>query len=261
MIDRFALTHVGTATLLLEVGPLRLLTDPVLDPPGRRYTFAPGFRSLKQETPALAAAALGRIDAVLLSHDHHADNLDAAGRALLPGAGRVLTTRAGARRLGGNAGGLAPWSGASVTRDGFTVRVTATPARHGPPLLGALSGPVIGFALEWEGQSSGALYLSGDTVWFGGVAEVGRRLRIGTAVLHLGAVRFPITGPARYTFDAAGAVRAAAALGAGCVIPVHYRGWSHFQEGRPEVETAFARSGLADRLRWLPPGDRVELAA
>jgi hypothetical protein len=60
--------------------------------------------------PAIAAADLGPVDAMLISHDHHGDNLDTAGRALLPGAGVVLTTTTttGAGRLGGNARGLQP---------------------------------------------------------------------------------------------------------------------------------------------------------
>ena len=51
-----------------------------------RYRFGWGTGSRKSRGPAIAAAALGPIDAVLLTHDHHDDNLDAAGRALLPSA-------------------------------------------------------------------------------------------------------------------------------------------------------------------------------
>jgi hypothetical protein len=56
-----------------------------------------------------------QVDAVLLSHDQHDDNLDAVGRALLPVAGAVVTTTAGAKRLGREARGLAPW--ATTTSD------------------------------------------------------------------------------------------------------------------------------------------------
>ena len=94
-------THIGGPTLLIEVGGWRLLTDPTFDPPGRRYFFGWGTMSRKVSGPAIPAAELGPIDAVLLSHDHHADNLDPAGRALLPAAGVVMTTRSGARRLDG----------------------------------------------------------------------------------------------------------------------------------------------------------------
>src|SRR4051812_24116154 len=107
-------THLGTACVLLEVSGIRLLTDPVLDPPGQRYGFGFGTGSTKLESPALPRDGLGEIHAVLLSHDQHADNLDHEGRAFLPSAGQVLTTRAGAKRLGGNARGLAPWESTTL---------------------------------------------------------------------------------------------------------------------------------------------------
>ena len=39
------------------------------------------------------------------------------------------------------------------------------------------------------------LWISGDTVLYDGVREVAERVRVDTAVLHLGGVRFPVTGP------------------------------------------------------------------
>ena len=78
------ITHIGGPTALIEVDGWRLLTDPTFDPQGRRYTFGWGSSSRKLTGPAIAATDLGPIDAVLLSHDHHGDNLDTAGRALLP---------------------------------------------------------------------------------------------------------------------------------------------------------------------------------
>src|SRR3954452_21643543 len=54
------------------------------------------------DSPAVRPAGVGPIAAILLTHDHHGDNLDAAGRALLPSAGVVVTTVSGAKRLGGS---------------------------------------------------------------------------------------------------------------------------------------------------------------
>ncbi|MCO1660978.1 DDE-type integrase/transposase/recombinase [Pseudonocardia humida] len=89
-----SLTHVGGPTVLIEVDGWRLLTDPTFDAPGRRYDFGWGTSSRKTTGPAVAVAVadLPPIDAVLLSHDHHGDNLDTAGRALLPSAPVVITT-------------------------------------------------------------------------------------------------------------------------------------------------------------------------
>ena len=149
-MEGIRITHVGGPTVLIEVGGWRLLTDPTFDAPGRKYNFGWGTSSRKLEGPAIAPGELGAIDAVLLSHDHHDDNLDDAGRALLPSAGVVVTTVPGAKRLGGNARGLAPWELTSLEAPSKTaIEVTATPCRHGPPLSHPIVGDVVGFALRW----------------------------------------------------------------------------------------------------------------
>jgi L-ascorbate metabolism protein UlaG (beta-lactamase superfamily) len=255
-------THIGGPTALIEAGGWRLLTDPTFDPPGRRYSFGWGTSSRKTAGPALAAADLPPIDAVLLTHDHHGDNLDTAGRALLPAAGTVLTTPSGARRLGGNARGLAPWSTTRLQAPGrTTIDVTATPARHGPPLSRPITGDVTGFALHWAGQEHGVLWISGDTVLHGGVRSVAERLEVGTALLHLGGVRFPLTGPVRYSMTAAQAVELCRLLTLRTVLPVHYEGWHHFRENRTAVERrlASAPADVRDRFLWLPLGTAADI--
>lgn len=250
------LTHIGGPTLLIEVGGWRLLTDPTFDPPGQHYEFGWGTSSDKVAGPAIAPDDIGRIDAVLLSHDHHADNLDATGRALLPSAGAVITTVSGARRLGDAARGLEPWASTRLDAPGRpAIEVIATPCRHGPPLSHPLVGDVIGFALRWDGQQDGVLWISGDTVLYDGVREV-VRLKIDTAVLHLGGVRFPITGPLRYTMTAADAVELCRLLQPRTVVPIHYEGWSHFKQGRDAIEAVLAYAPEV-AVRWLPIGEPV----
>ncbi|MCX4767041.1 MBL fold metallo-hydrolase [Streptomyces sp. NBC_01275] len=257
------ITHIGGPTTLIEAAGRRLLTDPTFDPPGRRYAFGWGTSSRKTSGPSLDIAELPPIDAVLLSHDHHADNLDTAGRALLPRAGVVLTTPAGARRLGGNARGLAPWATWQLNSAGLPpIEITATPARHGPPLSRPLVGDVTGFALSWPGQRHGALWISGDTVLYDGVREVANRLTVGTALVHLGGVGFPLTGPVRYSLTASRAVELCRAVRPHTVLPVHYEGWSHFQEGRGAVEAELAKAPdeIRERFHWLPPGTATEIS-
>jgi L-ascorbate metabolism protein UlaG (beta-lactamase superfamily) len=258
------LTHIGGPTVLLEVEGWRLLTDPTFDPPGRRYSFGWGSNSRKLTGPAVAPADLGRIDAVLLSHDHHGDNLDIAGRALLPAAGVVVTTTPGARRLGGNARGLAPWAAIRLHAPKRpTIQVTATPCRHGPPLSRPIAGDVIGFALRLEGQEHGALWITGDTVLYDGVRQVADRLQVGTALLHLGCVRFPVTGPVRYSMTAQEAVELCHLVRPHTAIPIHYEGWTHFRQGRTAIERelAAAPDGIRRRIRWLPIGQATTVAA
>jgi L-ascorbate metabolism protein UlaG (beta-lactamase superfamily) len=248
-------THIGTATLLLEIDGVRLLTDPVFDAPGRTYGFGWGTSSTHLEKPALDVSQLGALDAVLLSHDQHGDNLDDAGRALLPTVPKVVTTRAAFNRLGlKSAVGLLPFEQTKVG----PLTITATPARHGPPGSLPIVGHVIGFIIE-GGSLTSPIYISGDTVWFDGVAEVARRYRPGLAFLHLGGVRFPISGPLRYTFNAQEAVLAANALGSQQVVPLHYEGWTHFRQPRVEATAVFEQAGLGPRVKWLERGVRTAL--
>jgi L-ascorbate metabolism protein UlaG (beta-lactamase superfamily) len=258
------LTHVGGPTVLLELGGWRLLTDPTFDPAGGRYRFGWGTGSRKLSEPAIAAAEIGEIDAVLLSHDHHEDNLDAAGRALLSRVRRVVTTVPGAKRLakatsagGPDLRGLAAWETTTLEAPGRpAIEVAATPCRHGPPLSHPLVGEVVGFALRWEGQEHGALWISGDTVLYDGVREVAARVAVGTALLHLGGVRFPISGPFRYTMTGAEAVELCGQIRPHTAIPIHYEGWKHFRESREEVERALATApaDVRDAFRWLEIG-------
>ena len=263
-MTRVRITHIGGPTTLIEVGGWTLLTDPTFDPPGRRYAFGWGTSSRKLAGPAVAAADLPSIDAVLLTHDHHDDNLDAAGRDLLPAAGVVVTTASGAKRLGGGARGLEAWASTSLEAPGRpSIEIVATPCRHGPPLSHPLAGDVIGFALRWDGQEHGVVWISGDTVLYKGVRAVAERLRVGTALLHVGGVRFPVTGPVRYTMTARDAVELCRLVRPRTAIPIHYEGWLHFRQGREAIERELddAPAEIRESVQWLPLGTGVEIAA
>lgn len=195
--DRLRLTYIGGPTALLEIAGVRLPTDPTFDPSDTEYR-TPAYVLRKTQGPALAADALGKIDLVLLSHDHHFDNLDHAGRRVLEQADRIDDGR-GRRPAGSPGSGLAPWDSRDVpARGGLTLRITATPARHGP--ADGDRGPVVGFALAFADAPGRCVYVSGDTVWYDGIAEVARRFRPSVAVLFTGAARVPEVGPAHLTF-------------------------------------------------------------
>jgi L-ascorbate metabolism protein UlaG (beta-lactamase superfamily) len=258
------ITHIGGPTTLIEVGGWRLLTDPTFDAPGRTYRFGYGSSSRKLAGPAIPIADIGEIDAVLLTHDHHGDNLDDAGRAFLPRTGVVVTTSSGARRLRGNARGLEPWATMRLeAADRTAIEITATPCRHGPAGSRLIVGDVIGFSLRWAGQKHGDFWITGDTVLFDGVRQVAHRLRIGTMLLHLGDVHFGVTGPVHYTLNATEAITLCGLAQPRTVIPVHYEGWSHFVEGRADVERAFAAAPERIRraVRWVSLGEPADVMA
>ena len=256
------LTHIGGPTLVVEAHGWRILSDPTFDPPGRRYGFGWGTSSVKTAGPAVPADDLGPLDLVLLSHDHHADNLDDAGRALLPGARTVVTTPSGARRLAAaNTRGLAAWSTTTVSAPGLPdLTITATPCRHGPPLSRPIAGEVVGFALQWADDPA-VVWLSGDTVLYDGVREVASRLQVDVAVLHLGSVRFGLTGPLRYSMSGRDALELVELVRPRVAVPVHFEGWSHFSEQDQALrrELGSAPPDVQARLRWLERGVATEV--
>jgi L-ascorbate metabolism protein UlaG (beta-lactamase superfamily) len=251
------ITLIGGPTALIEIDGFRLLTDPTFDGPGD-YPL-PHTTLRKTSRPALTADQIGPVDAVLLSHDQHSDNLDTSGRAFLARAPRVLTTVAGAKRLGGNAEGLMPWGSTTLTRPGGgTLRITATPARHGPAGIEPLSGDVIGFMLATQNGATRPIYVTGDTVWYDGVAEVARRFRAGTVLLFAGAAE--TRGPFHLTMDTNDAIETAHAFADATIVPVHYEGWAHFTQHRDELDKSFTALGIGGRLQWLEPGVATAIA-
>jgi L-ascorbate metabolism protein UlaG (beta-lactamase superfamily) len=252
---------VGGPTALITYGGLRLLTDPTFDPPGEYPRPGTDVVLSKLDGPAVDLEDVMPVDVVLISHDHHSDNLDHSGREMLSRAGRVLTTRAGAERLGGNAFGMEPGDVVALERpeDGGSVEVTAVRADHGPPEVAAKNGPVIGFVLSGDGLPT--VYVSGDNasvdVVRGIVHDHGP---FDAVVLFIGGAQVPEAwGDAHLTLTAQTAVEAARELGDAPIAPIHQDGWAHFTSSAVDVEAEFAAAGLTDRLRPVAPGEQISL--
>jgi len=257
--------YIGTATAILEIGGLRLLTDPAFDPENTTYT-TPVYTLHKFKSPTVTADHIGHIDHVLLSHDHHLDNLDHQGMQLLTKVDSVITTTQGADRLnnqgsrpgdapapkGIHAIGLHNWQTIEMpTKDGRILTITGTPCRHGP--AGSDRGPVTGFVLNFKGETKDAIYITGDTVYYEGVEEVARRFDIARILLFIGAARIAAVGPAHLTMTVEESIKAARLFSHAVISPLHFEGWEHFSEGYDEIIRQYTAAGLLDRLHWAPP--------
>jgi L-ascorbate metabolism protein UlaG (beta-lactamase superfamily) len=257
--------YIGAATALLDIGGLRILTDPALDPNDSTYPLS-AYTLHKTRAPAATAGQLGKIDYVLLSHDHHMDNLDHAGERLLSQVKTVFTTPSGAQRL--NSGGIRPgessgpsgihaiglehWATVEVSaKDGRIITITGTPCRHGP--VGGDRGPVTGFVLNFKDEPRNGVYITGDTVWYEGVEEVARRFDIGLVLLFMGAAKLAAVGPAHLTMTVEESLKASRLFPKAAIVPLHFEGWEHFSEGYDEIIKQYTAAGMVDRLHWAPP--------
>ncbi|KAK0718728.1 beta-lactamase superfamily domain-containing protein [Apiosordaria backusii] len=258
-----SLTHIGTATALIHLGddtnPITLITDPFFSHTPFEFDF--GILVLRASIePALTLGDLPPIDAVLLSHEDHVDNLDEPGRRLLDGR-IVLTTPDGAKNLAPRPGvkALQPWETTTVRLQGQTFEVTGTPCVHLP------GGEVTGFILTNEsfGTTDGkpnAIFFSGDTIYIPELAKMKEKYHISVALLNLGKATAPLpTGPLQITMDGAQAVQLFRELEADVLVPMHFESWEHFKEQREGLEQAFKKEGLEKEVLWLEPGKKTRV--
>ncbi len=184
-----AVRYLGGPTATIEIAGLRPITDPTFDPPGEHPT---GTRRLvKTVGPAVAADAVAAIDAVLLSHDQHPDNLDHRGREIVLQSRTVFSTASAERRLGGPVRALLNWPSVALSeQDGTALQISGVPARHGPDGSERLVGEVTGFVLP--GANLPTIYVSGDNASPAVVRAIAERFApVDLALLFAGAAQTP----------------------------------------------------------------------
>ena len=239
------MTWHGHATVLIESGSTRLLTDPLL----RRR-----LGHLTRRVPEAEPEGLAGLDAVLISHLHR-DHLDlpslrrlSPGLTVVPrGAGHLLETDGEVCELG---------VGEEVTVGLTTVR--AVPAVHDAS-RGGVDAPALGYVVEDE------IYFAGDTDLFAGMDALGPLRLALLPVWGWG----PSLGAGH--MDPARAAEAVARLRPRTAVPIHWGTYFPFPLGRrghsrledPPREFADKAAELAPdvEVRVLEPGQTLELGA
>jgi L-ascorbate metabolism protein UlaG (beta-lactamase superfamily) len=239
-----ALTFVGTATVLLRLGPFTVLTDPNFLHRGERAALGYGLRSRRVTEPALQAGELPRLDAVILSH-HHGDHFDDRAARELDRSVPILSTPGAVRKLRrqgfGEAVPLRTWQSEELAADGAVLTITALPAKHAPGPLQALLPSVMGSLLHLRRADGSELriYVTGDTLMHEGLYEIGRRFpAIDVCVLHLGGTRI---GGVLLTMDDKQGVRAIGAVHPRFVVPVHYDDYGVFRSPLADFVSRYRR--------------------
>ncbi len=246
--NEIKIKYIGGATALFKVAGLRFLTDPTFDPKDTKYDT--GLYVLhKLIDPSVEIDNIGKIDFVLLSHDHHFDNLDYSERKFSSSVDKVYTTSVGAERLGANAVRLKNWETIEVpAKDNRILMITGTPCRHGP--ADGDRGPVRGFVLNFKDEPGGAVYITGDTVWYEGVEQVAKRFDVRIVCLFMGAAVVKEVGNDHLTMTIDESLKIAKLFGKAQIVPLHFEGREHFTEFPAEIKTRYKDAGLLHRLEW-----------
>lgn len=252
------ITHIGTATALLDIDGVVFLTDPAFDPAGSEYPI-PGHQSLVNNVgPALEINQLPHIDAILLSHEDHDDNLDHKGRTLLEGR-RVFTTQDGANKLAPRPDvyGFVPWQSRHVTVGHKHFTITATFCKHW------IEGETVGFMIESDSFGIDTATGLPNAVWFGGdtvnapeLQHIKEKWHVVVAILNLGNA---IVEGLQITMSGHDAAILCQDLGVEYICPIHFDGWLHFTEHGEELKKSLVRESIVERVRWLKLGEAVQI--
>lgn len=168
-------TWVGHSTMLIEIDGFRVLTDPIWSD---RCSPFPNIGPKRFHPPAIAFEDLPPIDAVIISHDHY-DHLDHETIARLAWRRTPLFVPLG---VGGHLAKwgierfeeLDWWDERTITRDGKTLTLAATPARHfsGRGLADRNKTLWASWVVKTDNR---AVYFGGDTGYFPGFVDIGQK--------------------------------------------------------------------------------------
>jgi len=97
------------------------------------------------------------------------------------------------------------------------------------------------------------MYITGDTVWYDGIAEVAGGFGAGLVMPFAGAAR--TRGPLHLTLDRNDVIEVTNAFPDAIVVPLHVDGgWAHLTQSGEDIAASFNILGLDSRLRLLQSG-------
>jgi len=241
------LTWLGHASWLVQVAGVSLLVDPVL---GERISGV----IRRNVAPGLRIEELPKIDGCLVTHNHY-DHLDlptlkSVGAPVWAGQGTGPMLRA----AGLQAHELGWWESAAIG----SARIHFVPSQHWSRrgLFDVNEMLWGGFVIEGDGAPA---YHSGDTAYFAGFSEIGRRFpSLSAAMLPIGAYDPPWFMESQH-MNPEQAVQAFLDLGAKEFFAMHWGTFKLTDEPLDEpprrLRTEWARLGLTPRhLHVLPVG-------
>lgn len=251
---------VGNATVIIRYAGFTVLTDPNFLHKGEHVHLGYGLKAERLTDPAIRLEELPPIDLVVLSH-MHGDHFDQLVQEKLDRNLPIVTTPEAAKTLEEmgfkQRHALATWDALLVRKGDATLRISAMPARHGPPVASTPLPETMGTMLEFSAGRDKAhyrMYISGDTLVYEDINEIPRRYPdIDLALLHLGGTR--ILGVMKVTMDGKDGVQMLQIIAPQRAIPIHYNDYDVFKSPLSEFEKEVNAAGLQGKVTYLKHGE------
>jgi L-ascorbate metabolism protein UlaG (beta-lactamase superfamily) len=242
-------TRIAHATVLLDLGGNRVLTDPWFS---ERRTYRRG------EPLAFSARELPRLDAVVVSHGHY-DHFDLDAFAAYPDHDVPLVVKRGLARRARSAGftnvtEVDPWEQVHLG----SLTLTAAPAKHGVP--------EVTYLVQAAGKT---VFFGADTLRIGELDEVARRYaEIDLALLPTNGLRIRPALNRQVVMDAEQAAELTKTLQPRLAVPIHYaftagpvgdRLLLKLDRSPENYRAAAARQAPDTEVHILAPGEPLEV--
>ncbi|GAB3168380.1 MBL fold metallo-hydrolase [Amycolatopsis stemonae] len=242
MSTSLAVTRIAHACQLIELGDLRILTDPWFT---EKATYHQG------ERVAMPVSALGRLDAVVISHEHYdhcdldallAGGLDPATPLVGPGTVTAIAKAKGFTTLHT----VEAWESARVG----DLTVTATPGQHGVH--------EVTFVLQAGGRT---LFFGGDSLRVPELDQIPDRLGpVDLTILPTNGLCIRPANLAQVVMNAEQAAELTAVLRPTLAIPHHYAFHSGYLGDRLITKGDQDPRHYADAVARLAPDVEVRIA-
>ena len=246
---RVRITWIGHATFFLQFAGHSVIVDP---------NWANWHGPVKrQRRPGLLLSEVPEVDLVLVTHAHF-DHLHKPSLRILQAREGIVVPR-GSRKLVKRLGfpaihEMSVWDSLQFGQ----LEVIHTPSHHwGARFLHDIHRNYGGYIVRAGGKS---VFHCGDSAYFDGFAEIGRRHQIDVALMPIGAYESPRGRDVHMNPEEA--VRAFADLGAKVLIPMHYSTFLLGNEPHTEpLERLLGeagRLGISERVLILEEGVGIE---
>jgi L-ascorbate metabolism protein UlaG (beta-lactamase superfamily) len=238
----FKIRLLRNATLVVKVGDMTLLVDPLL---GKKDSMDPVKNAANTLRIPMVELPIGdeelktllsTTDVIFVTHTHR-DHWDVAAQEQIPKDKKIFCQPADEEKI--RSQGFSNVQAIPETAEWNGLVIHRTNGQHGTGDIGKLMAPVSGYVLQYKKET---LYIAGDTIWCADVEQAIQQYQPHHIVVNAGGAQFLTGGP--IIMNADDVIKTARAAKKSNIIAVHMEAINHCYLKRVELKEAVSKAGL-----------------